>query len=317
MKYYLIALALTTGILTACGGSKRIATTEQQTKQTVTINENAAKEEVKTETKTVIEREAPEVEKDMMEAPKKDTKEETTVVLNTDIQPNEEKMADVPVPTIKPLEAFDHTSYGDLVATYVSPQGNVDYDGFKRNWSTLRNYIKALGENMPTDQWSKEDKLAYWMNAYNAMTVDLILRNYPLASIKDIKDPWGQRFWKLGEKYYNLNEIEHKILRKMGDARIHFGINCASFSCPPLLNEAFTAQKVDKQLDTLARRFVNDKKRNTITANSIEISEIFNWFAKDFKTNGSVIDFLNTYSDTPINAKAKKRYKDYNWSLNK
>ena len=103
----------------------------------------------------------------------------------------------------------------------------------------------------------------------------------------------------------------------MGDARIHFGINCASFSCPPLLNEAFTAQKVDTQLDVLARRFVNDSKRNTITANSIEISEIFNWFAKDFKTNGSVIDFLNKYSDVQIAAKAKKRYKDYDWSLNK
>ncbi|GGG37570.1 DUF547 domain-containing protein [Dokdonia pacifica] len=313
MKYYLIALTLITGILTACGGSKRIAATEQ-TKQTVTVKENVVKEEVKTETKTVIEREAPEVEKDMMEAPKK---EETLIVPNTDIQPNEEKMGEAEVPVKNILEAFDHTSYDDLISKYVSEQGNVDYDGFKRNWSSLRNYIKALSENMPTDAWSKEDKLAFWMNAYNAMTIDLILRNYPLASIKDIKDPWGQRFWKLGEKYYNLNEIEHKILRKMGDARIHFGINCASFSCPPLLNEAFTAQKVDKQLDILARRFVNDEKRNTITANSIEISEIFNWFAKDFKTDGSVIDFLNKYSDTPINAKAKRKYKDYNWSLNK
>ena len=89
----------------------------------------------------------------------------------------------------KPLEAFNHTTYGDLVAKYVSPEGNVNYDGFKSNWSVLRTYIKALGENMPTDQWTKEDKLAYWMNAYNAMTVDLILRNYPLESIKDIKDP--------------------------------------------------------------------------------------------------------------------------------
>lgn len=307
MKYYLITIVLIAGILTACGGSKNLVTTP---------NKDIAVAE-KTENKTVIEREAPEVEKDMMDAPKEERKKEIPVTPTTDIRPNEEKMADVPVPVKKPLEAFDHTSYDDLIAAYVSDQGNVDYDGFKRNWGTLRKYIKALGENMPTDAWTKEDKLAYWMNAYNAMTVDLILRNYPLASIKDIKDPWGQRFWKLGEKYYNLNEIEHKILRKMGDARIHFGINCASFSCPPLLNEAFTAQKVDKQLDTLARRFVNDKKRNTITANSIEISEIFNWFAKDFKTNGSVIDFLNTYSETPINAKAKKRFKDYNWSLNK
>ncbi len=307
MKYHILIVTLITCLLTACGGSKKIVNTEQ-VKQVTTVEE---------EKETVIEREAPEVEKDMMDTPKEAPKKDITIVPNTDVKPNDEIMADSPVPEKLPLEAFDHTSYGELVVKYVSTEGNVDYDGFKRNWGSLRNYIKALSENMPTDQWTKDDKLAYWMNAYNAMTVDLILRNYPLESIKDIKDPWGQRFWKLGDKYYNLNEIEHKILRKMGDARIHFGINCASFSCPPLLNEAFTAQKVDTQLDLLARRFVNDKQRNTITANSIEISEIFNWFAKDFKTNGSVIDFLNKYSETPINAKAKKRFKEYNWSLNK
>ena len=309
MKYHIIIVTLVACILTACGGSKKIVNTEQVKQDTVV--------EEKVEKETVIEREAPEVEKDMMDMPKEEIKKDILVVPNTDVKPNDETMADAPVPEKMPLEAFDHTSYGDLVVKYVSKEGNVDYNGFKRNWSSLRNYIKALGENMPTDQWTKEDKLAYWMNAYNAMTVDLILRNYPLESIKDIKDPWGQRFWKLGDKYYNLNEIEHKILRKMGDARIHFGINCASFSCPPLLNEAFTAQKVDAQLDSLSRRFVNDTQRNTITANSIEISEIFNWFAKDFKTNGSLIDFLNKYSDTPIAKNAKKRFKEYNWSLNK
>lgn len=310
MKHYILALVIVSGIVTAaCGGSKNIVSAP--------TNDVAIAEKEVT-SKKIIERKAPEVETDIIETPetpKTPSIEEKKEMVEKEIEtPVKETMIKEDP---KPLEAFNHTTYGDLVAKYVSPEGNVNYDGFKSNWSVLRTYIKALGENMPTDQWTKEDKLAYWMNAYNAMTVDLILRNYPLESIKDIKDPWGQRFWKLGEKYYNLNEIEHKILRKMGDARIHFGINCASFSCPPLLNEAFTAQKVDTQLDVLARRFVNDSKRNTITANSIEISEIFNWFAKDFKTNGSVIDFLNKYSDVQIAAKAKKRYKDYDWSLNK
>ena len=76
--------------------------------------------------------------------------------------------------------------------------------------------------------------LAFWMNAYNALTIDLILRNYPVDSIKDIKNPWDQRLWKLGDKWYNLNQIEHDILRKMDEPRIHFGIVCASFSCPKL-----------------------------------------------------------------------------------
>lgn len=213
-------------------------------------------------------------------------------------------------------EAFDHAGFNELLNNNVTPDGKVNYIRFKQDRTVLRIYLFALGKKMPTDAWSKEDKLAYWMNAYNAMTIDLILRNQPIASIKDIKDPWMQRLWKLGDKWYNLDEIEHQILRKMDDPRIHFGINCASFSCPPLLDEAFTAQNVDKQLDALAKQFVNDTQRNTITPERVTISKIFNWFSKDFKQDGSLVDFLNKYADTPINSKAKVRYMDYNWELN-
>ncbi len=154
------------------------------------------------------------------------------------------------------------------------------------------------------------------MNAYNAFTIKLIVNNYPIKSIKDIPKPWDLRFFQIGKKWYNLNEIEHQILRKMGDPRIHFGINCASFSCPPILNKAFTAANVDKELEKLAIAFVNDTKRNEINANSIKLSKIFQWFGKDFKNNGSLIDFLNQYADIEINADAKKSFLDYNWNLN-
>ncbi len=214
------------------------------------------------------------------------------------------------------IEKFDHSEFNSLLQRYVAANGTVNYEGFRKNSKTLRDYIASLGENLPNESWSKNDKLAYWMNAYNAMTVDLILRNLPLESIKDIDKPWDQRLWKLGDKWYNLDEIEHQILRKMDEPRIHFGINCASYSCPPLLNEAFTSEKVDAQLDLLARKFVNDSSRNTITSDNVEISKIFNWFSKDFKQNGSVIDFLNLYSEVKISANAKVRYKDYNWELN-
>lgn len=218
--------------------------------------------------------------------------------------------------SLKITEIFNHGSFGALLKDNVSKDGVVNYTGFIKNKKALRAYITSLGEEMPTNDWAKEDKLAYWMNAYNAMTVDLILRNLPLKSIKDIDKPWNQRLWKLGDKWYNLDEIEHQILRKMDDPRIHFGINCASFSCPPLLNEAFTSQKVDFQLEKLAKNFVNDTQRNSISENSVKVSKIFNWFAKDFKKNGTLIDFLNKYAATPINSKAKVRYKDYNWDLN-
>lgn len=211
---------------------------------------------------------------------------------------------------------FSHNTFNNLLQKHVTTAGNVNYKGFKSDRAKLRAYIVSLGENTPTDDWSKEEKLAYWINAYNALTVDLILRNYPLKSIKDIKKPWDQRLWKLGEKWQNLNDIEHKILRKMDEPRIHFAINCASFSCPPLLNEAFTAEKLEQQLIQVTKVFLADSRRNTITPDKIEISKIFKWFSKDFKQNGSLIDFLNTYSDVKINAKAKKKYKDYNWDLN-
>jgi len=215
------------------------------------------------------------------------------------------------------LELFNHSGWNQLLKKHVTAEGRVNYEGFRNDKGILRDYITSLGANMPNENWSKDDKLAYWMNAYNAMTVDLIVRNLPLKSIKDIDKPWNQRLWKLGNKWYNLDEIEHQILRKMGDARIHFGINCASFSCPPLLNEAFTSQTVETQLDALARTFVNDSKRNQISEKNIKISKIFSWFSKDFKTDGSLIDFLNLYSETTISNKARKSYMDYDWTLNK
>ena len=147
------------------------------------------------------------------------------------------------------------------------------------------------------------------------MTIDLILRHYPVKSIKDIKDPWQQRYWKLGEKWYNLEDIEHQIL-KMDEPRIHFAIVCASISCPKLLNEAYTAENLEQQLTNVMKDFLSDTKRNFISKDKLELSKIFQWFTKDFKQNGSLIEFLNLYSNIEISAKAKTNYKDYNWDLN-
>lgn len=293
--------------LTACNSTKKTITAAPQTAEVVTetVVETAEQQKPQVEDNTVITPEELPVE--INQTPPVEVIEEPEIVDDSNQYVDE----------IVTSTTFDHSPLQTLLERNVSVAGNVNYDSIKKDWSSLRAYIKTLGERLPDDSWSKEAKLAYWMNAYNAMTVDLILRNYPTASIKDIKDPWDQRLWKLGSKWYNLNEIEHKILRKMGDPRIHFGINCASFSCPPLLNEAFTAEKVDAQLEALAIQFVNDSKRNTITPDRIEVSKIFTWFAKDFKTDGSLVDFLNKYSETEISDKAKVRYRDYDWNLNK
>ena len=144
----------------------------------------------------------------------------------------------------------------------------------------------------------------------------MIVDNYPVKSIKDIKDPWGTKFFTLGNKKYSLEEIEHQILRKMDEPRIHFAINCASFSCPNLLNQAYTEANLESQLNSVTKSFINDKSKNTITASKIEISKIFDWFGDDFKKKGSIVDFFNKYSAVKINSNAKISFKDYNWSLN-
>ncbi len=213
-------------------------------------------------------------------------------------------------------KALDHQKWHTLLQKHVSDKGNVDYQGFKKDAKALQVYLDELAANVPQKSWSRNAILAYWINAYNAYTVKLILDNYPVKSIKDIKDPWGKKFFTLGTKKYSLEEIEHEILRKMNEPRIHFAINCASFSCPNLSNQAYTETKLETQLEAGAKAFVNDKTKNTISKDKIEISKIFDWFSGDFKTKGSIIDYLNQYSVIKINKNAKVKFKDYNWSLN-
>lgn len=213
-------------------------------------------------------------------------------------------------------KTIDHKQWNALVQKHVSSKGNVDYKGFKKDAAALQSYLNVLAKNLPEKSWSKNAILAYWINTYNAYTVKLILDNYPVKSIKKIDSPWDAAFFTLGSKKYSLGEIEHKILRKMNEPRIHFAINCASFSCPNLANEAYTENELEKQLETAAKSFVNDKTKNTIAPDKIEISSIFDWFSGDFKTKGTLIDFLNKYSSIKINKSAKVKYKEYNWNLN-
>jgi len=155
------------------------------------------------------------------------------------------------------------------------------------------------------------------MNVYNAFTIKLILDNYPTKSIKDIKTPWNHRFIKIGAKWYTLNDVEHRIIRKMDEPRIHFALVCAAVSCPKLYNKAFTSETLEEDLSLLTRDFLSDASKNNISENSIKLSKIFKWYGGDFKKNGSsLIDFLNQYTDVSISSNAKKSYKDYNWALN-
>lgn len=209
-----------------------------------------------------------------------------------------------------------HDSWDLFLKKHVNDNGVVDYKSIKNDEAALNLYLTSLSKNTPDDSWSKDEKMAYWINVYNAFTIKLIIDHYPISSIKDIEKPWDIKFIELGKNIYSLNDIEHEILRKMDDPRIHFGIVCASISCPKLQNEAFVASKLNSQLNSATKEFLADSSRNNLSENTIEISKIFKWFLKDFNKDGTLIDFLNKYSDVTISPNTKKTFKEYNWNLN-
>ncbi len=217
---------------------------------------------------------------------------------------------------IEDAEKISHSTFNVLLSTYVNDLGVVNYPGFKGNES-FQAYLSALSAAKPNNNnWSKNEKLAFWINAYNAFTIKLINDNWPVKSIRDISNPWKQKNINIGEDVYDLNSIEHEILRKMQEPRIHFAIVCASYSCPRLLNEAYKAKKIESQLEAQTISFINDSKRNKITDKDAGLSRLFKWFKSDFTAKGTLIEYINKYSAVKINKDASVNYLIYNWSLN-
>lgn len=223
---------------------------------------------------------------------------------------------------LKAADPVSHSDWDALLKKHVTSSGKVDYEGFKTDKTKLQKYCDLLSDNKPKSTWTADQKKAYWMNAYNAFAILLVVNNYPVESIKDIgswtKEVWDMKFFKIGGVDMSLSHIEHKILRvDFTDPRIHAGINCASYSCPNLYNKAFTEDNVEEALTKLMKDFVNDKTKNKISESSIQISEIFKWFKEDFTKGQTLIEFLNKYSSVTIKKDAKITYMKYNWSLNK
>lgn len=209
-----------------------------------------------------------------------------------------------------------HNLWTTALQEHVDDDGNANYKSWKKDTTYLDNYIQTLEENPPVEAWSKSDSLAYFINAYNAVTVKLILDKYPLKSIRNLVTPWRfKRFTLNGEKV-SLNHIEHEILRKMNEPRIHFAINCASASCPKLINVAFESHTMRKQLEQVTRDFINDPKRNKLSEKKIEISRIFKWFSDDFGNKKERIAFIRKYANQPFNENPKVDFLTYDWQLN-
>jgi hypothetical protein len=224
-------------------------------------------------------------------------------------------------------EPPSHEEWTSLLEKHVRADGMVDYAGFVADRGVLGKYLDKLSEGMPDpENWSENERLAFWINAYNAFTVKLIIDNYPVESIKDLNPAiaipmvstvWQKKFFSIGGKDMSLDEIEHDILRKEFDEpRIHFAINCASVSCPPLRNEAYVAGRLDEQLEDQAVQFINDPSRNQLDPEEPGLSRIFSWFGGDFRKNGSLVEFINRYARIPLKEDADISYLPYDWDLN-
>lgn len=247
------------------------------------------------------------------------------------------------------VQAFDHShsAWDNLLKHHVVliSEGNasqLDYVGMLADRATLKGYLDALAA-VSVDEyqaWSKAERLAFLINAYNAFTIELILTKYPdIQSIKELgslfRSPWKQRFFSLlGEKRH-LDNLEHELIRAPGvfdEPRIHFAVNCASVGCPMLRNEAYTAGRLDSQLEDNMLRFLSDRSRNRFDPASgrLQVSKIFDWYGEDFELGHqgftSLAGLFSKYAGLLTDSTETRQriesgnyrlaFLDYDWSLN-
>ncbi|NNM33274.1 MAG: DUF547 domain-containing protein [Gemmatimonadetes bacterium] len=220
-----------------------------------------------------------------------------------------------------------HADYDALLSTYVK-DGLVDYDGWyahKKSRRQLMDYVARL-ESTDPGALSRDEALAFWINLYNATTLRLILDNYPVESIKDLggflSSPWKKELVTVDGEELTLNEIENDIIRpRFQDPRIHFALNCAAVSCPPLAPFAFTGAEISEQLDQVSQQALQDERFVRIERDGdevrIHLTRLFDWYEDDWE---NVREFLATYRPADravlLDEDAELKYNDYSWKLN-
>jgi Protein of unknown function, DUF547 len=247
---------------------------------------------------------------------------------------------------------FDFSDYGAVLKAFVNDKSMVSYEKLKARPQRLEAFVSAVGKLEPSryEKWDRKDKIAFWLNVYNGLTLKAIIDHYPIKasffksliypknSIRQIPGVWDKiRFDVMGQDL-TLGHIEHKILRvKFAEPRIHMAMVCAAMGCPPLRNEPYVGAKLDEQLDDQARRFLANPAKFRIDRGEgrLYLSPIFKWFAEDFvkhyapKSNvaghdrqeSAVLNFIASYlpeadKNYVLGGKYDVKYLKYDWSLN-
>ncbi len=221
----------------------------------------------------------------------------------------------------------DNRLYAELLGKHTR-DGLVDYASFKSEHSKLNKYLAYLAGINP-DELSRDDAFAYYINLYNAATIDLILENYPgIDSIKDIGgffgNPWKIEFIMLKGKKVHLDHVEHEILRPTyKDPRLHFAVNCASLGCPPLHANPFEGKTIDATLDKLTRQNMADSAHTRLEGEDLYVSKVLDWFSEDWGKKEDKVAFVRKYSSPEQAAKIDRlggsldlKYSDWDWTLN-
>lgn len=228
---------------------------------------------------------------------------------------------------------IDHSAWQALLDTYLATQDpsgihRFDYSGAKESGrADVRAYIDRLASLDPR-QYNRMEQLAYWINLYNALTIDVVLQKYPVKSIRDVYGgiirlgPWNRVLVEIAGHPLTLNDIEHRILRPIyADPRIHYSLNCASLGCPNLAAQAYTGRNVDALLSQGGRAYVNHPRGASFVNGRLSLSKIYYWFAEDFGDDeAGVIGHLASLADPELamqlrNYTGRVRYA-YDWRLN-
>ena len=224
-----------------------------------------------------------------------------------------------------------HKTWSELLTAYLSEQEGIarfDYRAVSdAHRQQLNDYIEMLTQT-PVLMLSRDEQLAFWINLYNALTVKVVLDNYPVSSIKKISSgflstgPWDDELIIIADKELSLNDIEHRILRPIWkDPRLHYAVNCASIGCPNLATTAYTAQTMEDMLKNGAIAYINHPRGAKIDDDKLIVSSIYTWFIDDFGgDDAGVISHLKQYADETLRARLENistiSDDDYNWDLN-
>jgi len=231
-------------------------------------------------------------------------------------------------------QRIDHGAWDRLLKQYVvgHPSGinRVRYQDIRsEEQMRLKNYLQSL-QGTPISTYNRKEQQAYWINLYNALTVDLILSRFPVASIRDInispgllaRGPWGAKLLNVEGERLSLDDIEHRILRPIWrDNRIHYAVNCASLGCPNLQPAAYTGENTEALLDKGAKEFINHTRGVALIGGKLKVSSIYVWFQEDFGGDAEgLMEHWRNYAN-PALAGALEKYQgglshDYDWRLN-